>query len=150
MAELNFSITAEWSGTGRDGEGVIDTGGQTIHYAAPDNMGGKGTGTSPEELLLSAVASCYSSTLFALLKKTGMPVEKITIQTEGIVTDYPLKTKFSTLRVHPTVHGGVEALSQRYQEAALTARDKCFIGKSIHGNISYEVGHVLVKPAVQS
>lgn len=146
VADLNFSIKAEWSGTGRNGEGVIHTGGQEIPYAAPDTMGGKGVGTSPEELLLSAVTSCYSSTLFALLKKEGMAVEKVTIETEGIVTDYPLKTKFAVLRVNPTVHGGDSVLAAKYEQMAIKARDKCFIGKSIRGNIEYEVGAVTVQP----
>ncbi|QSO52283.1 OsmC family protein [Alicyclobacillus curvatus] len=144
MADLGFEITLQWSGTGRAGEGTARLSNHEVTYSAPYSMGGKGVGSSPEEFLLAAVCSCYSATLFGVLKKAGLPAEQIFIKAEGTVTDYPVKSKFARIRVNPAIDGGLKANIEAYREAALTARDKCFIGKTIMGNVEYEVGEVTI------
>ncbi len=67
--DLSFSIDASWTGTGREGRGTIRSGGLEIAYSAPASMGGQGSGTSPEELLMAAVTACYSGTLFRVLQQ---------------------------------------------------------------------------------
>jgi len=147
MADLSFSTDLKWSGTGRDGEGTVMLAQVPQTYCAPASMGGKGAGTSPEELLIAAVSTCYSGTLFGILKKTNLPVEEVIIQAEGTVTGHPLQSKFARLRVNPTVRGGDSGQLAAYQSAAEMARDKCFIGKTIAGNVAYEVGDVQLIPA---
>lgn len=145
MADLTFEAKLNWSGTGKDGEGKITLGSESISYSSPSDMGGKGIGVSPEDLLVGAVSTCYSGTLFGLLVKKELPVQHVSVKAEGIVTGYPLNTKFSKLIVHPTIIGGDESKLSEYEKAAVRAREKCFIGKSIAGNIEYEVGTVTVK-----
>lgn len=148
MSDLTFEAKLRWSGTGKNGEGNITIGEETLIYSSPASMGGKGTGVSPEDLLIGAVSSCYSGTLYGLLKKKELPVEQVSVRAEGIVTGYPLNTKFSQLIVHPTIVGGNPEKQSDYEEAAVKARDKCFIGKSIAGNIDYQVGTVQVTAIV--
>ena len=142
MADLRFSTKLKWSGTGRDGEGTAELSAGAVTYSAPASMGGKGVGTSPEELLITAVASCYSGTLFGVLKKQGLAVEHVGIRAEGEVTGYPMQAKFARLRVSPTIVGADKSKVSEYRSAAAEARDKCFIGKTIAGNVEYEVGSV--------
>src|SRR5690606_4250544 len=99
------------------------------------------------DLLIGAVSTCYIGTLFAILTLKKLPVEHITVKSEGIVTNYPSDKKFSQLVVHPTIIGGDQAKQSDYEKAATTARNKCFIGKSITGNIEYKVGTVKIKNA---
>lgn len=147
MADLIFSTELQWQGTGREGEGKIKLGDFSASYAAPASMGGKGVGTSPEELLIAAVSTCYSGTLFGVLRKNGLLVEKVSVRAEGLVTGYPMQSKFSRLSVFPTIFGGNPDQVADYQRTAEMARDKCFIGKVIAGNVSYEVGDVQVFPS---
>ncbi|MCM3570283.1 OsmC family protein [Neobacillus mesonae] len=145
MAELEFPLNAKWSGTGKEGEGEIIIGEQTLTFSAPENMGGKGVGLSPEDFLIAGVTTCYSGTLFAVLKKAKLPVKEVSIHSKGIVTDYPLKSKFNGLIVSPTIIGGEESRLDEYKKAAEKARQRCFIGKTITGNVDYRVGEVSVK-----
>ena len=62
MAELSFQSGLKWSG-GRLGSGRVAVGGEAFAFSVPASMGGLGTGTNPEELLLTAVGSCYTATL---------------------------------------------------------------------------------------
>ncbi len=145
MADLTFGAELRWSGRGTDGQGFVTLGEQSALYSAPASMGGKGVGTSPEQLLIAAVSACYSGTLFGLLTKAQLPVREVAIRSEGIVTGYPLLGKFAVLRVHPTIEGGDPERLADYRQEAERARDRCFIGKTIRGNVEYEVGEVSVK-----
>jgi peroxiredoxin-like protein len=144
MSDLQFEIQLNWQGTGQQGEGQIHMGGSTFVCAAPASMGGKGVGVSPEDLLISAVASCYSGTLFGILSNRGLLVQHVHVRAEGLITGYPSQTKFSGIIVHPTVLGGDEDKQSEYEQCARTARKLCFIGKSIEGTMDYEVGEVQV------
>ncbi|QSO46667.1 hypothetical protein [Alicyclobacillus mengziensis] len=106
MADLSFSTDLRWQGTGREGQGAVRLRGKEVSYSAPDSIGGKGSGSSHEELLISAVGVCYSGTLFGLLRKKGLPVSRVGIRAEGAVIGYPMQSKFSRLCVSPTVEGG--------------------------------------------
>lgn len=141
---LEFTVNIGWTGSGREGEGVVLTGGQRVAYAAPATMGGKGVGTSPEELLLAAVGSCYSATLFRVVERRGLPVERVSVDVRGFVEDYPEAARFARIVVQPTIVGGEAGALDQYGELALRARDLCFIGKAVRGNVAYEVGDVRV------
>lgn len=144
MAELEFPLQAKWSGTGKEGEGKITIGEQTLTYSSPESMGGKGLGFSPEDFLIAGVTTCYSGTLFGVLKKAHLPVTEVVIQSKGTVSNYPLKSKFSGLIVSPTIVGGDTSRLDEYKEAAEKARQRCFIGKTIAGNVDYQVGEVTI------
>ncbi len=68
-------------------------GDQRVRCSAPSTMGGKGVGTSPEELLLATVTSCYSGTLFRVLGRQGLPVDHVRIDATGVVAGYPLQPR---------------------------------------------------------
>ncbi len=148
MSDLTFNSKVTWRGRAWAGAGVLSTGGQKMMFSAPSSMGGRGIGTSPEELLLSAVASCYSGTLFHLLARDGLPAEEVDVQATGTVSDYPgAQARFSRVVVHPTIHAGEPFREEEYRECARTARDHCFIGRALRSDISYDVGEISVVPA---
>lgn len=142
MVNIKFEAELSWNGTGKDGEGRIKMNKESVRYSSPAEMGGKGAGVSPEDLLLGAVSSCYSGTLYSLLAKKKLSVSHISVKAEGIVTGYPAQMKFSRITVYPTIYNGDETRKKEYQEAVEKARNKCFIGKTIAGNVDYEVGSV--------
>lgn len=144
MTDIKFEANVNWRGTGMDGEGSVTLNEQTITFSSPASMGGKGTGTTPEDLLISSVATCYSGTLYSSLVNKKLPVHHVEVRVEGIVTGYPLSTNFEQLIVHPTIIGGDNSMLSNYKQVADTAKDNCFIGKSIVGNIDYKVGTVEV------
>lgn len=147
MSELAFQVAAVWSGSGREGSGSLSLGGQSIPYSAPEPMGGKGEGASPEELLLAAVTSCYSGTLFRLAQHAGLPIARVDIRTVGTVSDYPESPRFSRITVHPTIVGGDARKLEDYRSAAAAARDKCLIGRTVRDYLEYRVGMVEVQPS---
>lgn len=146
MADLSFDVVADWTGLGRGGVGQIAAGNRTYEFSVPTQMGGRGVGSSPEELLTSAVCACFTSTLFALLPKAHLPASKLTVAAKGKVTEFPgERARFAEICVSPTVHDGEIGRLEEYAALACKARDCCFIGRTLRGNVSYVVGQVSVE-----
>jgi peroxiredoxin-like protein len=147
MQELPFQVELEWSGSGREGAGRIVTDDLELELSTPASMGGRGVGTNPEELLVSAVASCYSATLFGILRRAGLPASSLSIDARGIVSGYPARARFERIVVSPTVIDGDPARVHEYEQAASDAHDRCFIGHTLAETVDYQVGRVAVAPA---
>ena len=141
---LTFGVKALWSGVGRDGEGSLALGEESLTYSAPASMGGKGTGTSPEELLLAAVTACYSGTLMRVLQRERLPAASLRVETSGLVEQYPEAARFARITVNPAIVGGDVEREGEYRAAAIQARDRCFIGSTVRDSLEYVVGAVSV------
>lgn len=151
MANLTFEVMARWTGSGRVAAGTLETGGQVLPWSVPSSMGGLGEGSSPEELLASAVATCYTATLSALLTRDQLPWNRLQVGVQETVADYPgPRARISRLLVTPEVVGGDTDRLADYQRTAEQARDHCFIGHHLNSDISYEVGGVVFAPAAQT
>jgi peroxiredoxin-like protein len=145
MPDLNFPVELLWSGTGRDGVGEIHTDDTTIDLSAPESMGGRGIGTNPEELLVSAVSSCYTATLFGVLRRARLPVASLAVDASGSVTGFPGHARFDRLAVRPTILGGDPLRQPEYEAAAVLAHDRCLIGQTLGPEVTYEVNFVRVR-----
>ena len=146
MRELPFQVELDWSGSGREGAGRIVANDLELELSTPAAMGGRGVGTNPEELLVCAVASCFSATLFGVLRRAGLPVRSLNVDARGTVGDYPERARFKQIVVSPTIIDGDPARLHDYEQAAAEAHDRCFIGRTIAGNVDYQVGWVAVAP----
>jgi peroxiredoxin-like protein len=145
MKDLRFDIDLRWSGAGRDGVGEIHADDLSIDLSAPESMGGRGVGTNPEELLVSAVSSCYTATLFGVLRRAGLPVASLAVDASGDVTGFPGSARFDRLVVSPTILGGDPTRQDEYETAAVLAHDRCLIGHALAPEVTYEVGSVRVQ-----
>src|SRR5205085_4490688 len=99
MRDLSFDVELSWSATGRQGAGQIQTDDLALDLSGPKSMGGRGVGTNPEELLVCAVASCYTATLFAVLHRAKLPVESLAVGASGTVSGFPAATRFARIVV---------------------------------------------------
>src|SRR4026209_230190 len=103
MSDLSFDVELMWSGAGGKGVGEIHTNNLTLELSGPESMGGRGVGTNPEELLVCAVASCYTATLFALLRRAQLPADSLAVGAIGTVTGFPGPARFARIVVSPTI-----------------------------------------------
>jgi organic hydroperoxide reductase OsmC/OhrA len=63
--EHTYRVVAWWA-AGKTGLVKSDSAPNAIHFTTPPQFGGMEGRWSPEDLLLSAVASCFTSTFHAL------------------------------------------------------------------------------------
>jgi peroxiredoxin-like protein len=145
MTDLSFGVELRWSGTGREGAGEIQTDDLVLALSGPESMGGRGVGTNPEELLVCAVASCYTATLFALLRRAQLPADSLAVGAIGTVTGFPGHARFARIVVSPTVVGGEPARRGEYEAVASVAHERCFIGRALAPEVAYQVGSLQVR-----
>jgi peroxiredoxin-like protein len=147
MAELTFKSNLTWTG-GRLSRGTIEAGGESFQFSVPASMGGLGAGTNPEELLLSAVGSCFTATLAGTLEAGRLPVSSLEVRVDGTVSDYPgPAAKVSAITVNPTFRGVEFGREGEYENAARKARERCFIGRHLGPQVAYGVGEIAFEEA---
>lgn len=133
---------ATWIGDLIKGRGVVSATTSNVFSELPvswaartEESGGK---TSPEELVASAHASCYSMALSAGLGKAGTPPTKLEV--DATVTFDKVgdgwKVVSSALKVVGTVQG-IDAAA--FQAAAEGAKDGCPISVALKGNVELSV-----------
>ena len=145
MSDLSFDVELIWSGTGGEGAGEIQTDDLALELSGPQVMGGRGIGTNPEELLVCAVSSCYTATLFGVLRRARLPVGSLTVRARGTVTGFPGDARFAGIVVSPTILGGDAERHAEYEAAADIAHDRCLIGRALAPEVVYEVGSLQMR-----
>src|SRR5699024_10697715 len=84
MKHNHFPLQANWP-CGREASGYIDACEFKTKISIPPEMDGPGIGTNPYEMLLGAAATCYVITLAAMIERASLPLNEISLPSEGIV-----------------------------------------------------------------
>ncbi|MEN2451202.1 OsmC family protein, partial [Bacillus sp. JR_15] len=84
MAKHHFYLQADWPGK-RNDIGRIESGNLKTEISIPKEMDGPGAGTNPDEMLLGAAATCYIITLAAMMERSGLEKESLTMESEAVV-----------------------------------------------------------------
>jgi peroxiredoxin-like protein len=140
MGTLQFDVDLQWPADQEFGEITVREARACV--SEPRVMGGAGVGMSPEDLFVAAAVSSYSFILAEMLRAVGLPQTLLAIHAEGLLANGCGAERFRTVTVRPTIQGADTAQHQAYEKAAIAARNNCFIGRSIRGNIAYVVGEV--------
>lgn len=116
---------------GRDGHVRTDDGLLDVTLSMPKALGGKETGTNPEQLFAAGYAACFQSALafVARQQKIGLTGSTVT----GIVGLAPIEIGF---RLEVALEIETQGLSQAEAEALVaTAHKVCPYSNATRGNI---------------
>ncbi|MDP9144767.1 MAG: OsmC family peroxiredoxin [Actinomycetota bacterium] len=132
---LKSTGRAHWEGDLMSGNGIatLDSGAagpmQVTWKARTEEHGGL---TSPEELIATAHATCYSMSLSNILAKAGTP--PTALDTEATATFVPGEGITS---MELTVRGTVEGMNEEdFLATAEAAKEACPVSKALQGNVS--------------
>jgi osmotically inducible protein OsmC len=99
--------------------------------------------TSPEELVASAHAACFSMAFSSGLAKNGTPATKLEVK--AVITFEKLEPGWRITRSDLTVRGTVDGIdAARFSELAEAAKEGCPISNAIKGNVALGVVAELV------
>ncbi len=128
--------SAEWRGTGMDGEGTMSTQSKTLHQT-PFSFHSRfkeGKGTNPEELIGAAHAGCFTMQLSFLLSEGGYTPEQIETDATVLFQDGEIPN------IHLHVKGKVPNLNKKeFTEYANKAKEICPISKLLDTDITMDV-----------
>ncbi|WML24041.1 OsmC family protein [Neobacillus sp. OS1-33] len=141
MAEHIFHLKANWPGL-RNDVGEIEAGNLITKISIPSEMDGPGVGTNPDEMLLGAAATCYIITLAAMMERSGLVKENLTMESEGIVDVTNGVFTYKKIIHRPLVVLKQDASEREVAMAvrlAKKAEASCMISRAIQGNVEIEL-----------
>ncbi|KAF0817902.1 putative protein YmaD [Bacillus sp. ZZV12-4809] len=141
MAEHHFHLKAHWPGL-RNDVGEIETGGLRTKVSIPPEMDGPGIGTNPDEMLLGAAAACYIITLAAMMERSRLDKEDLTMESVGIVDVTKGVITYKKIIHRPVIVLKADADGKDYtlaKKLAQKAEASCMISRAIKGNVEVEV-----------
>jgi lipoyl-dependent peroxiredoxin len=127
---------ATWEGTLAEGEGTIDFGSGVVSGLAvtwKDRAEG-GEGTSPEELIAGAHASCVLMALAAGLARADTPPTRL--ESEATTTFDQVGEGFAFTKIELKIRGQVEGIDDdAFRQAAEGAKENCPVSQALKGNV---------------
>ena len=95
--------TLAWWTSGRTGLAKSDSAPNAIHFSAPPQFGGVEGRWTPEDLLLAALASCFTTTFRAIAGYSKFEYTDLQVEVEGTVSKAESGYSFSEIVLRPTV-----------------------------------------------
>lgn len=128
--------SAVWNGPFKEGSGKFEakSGAFQGEYSYQTRFVGA-PGSTPEELIAAAHASCLSMALTAALEKAGTPATHVATDAACTIDIVDGAAKITTMVLR--VRGKVPGLdAAAFQKAAEGAKDNCPVSKALKGNVA--------------
>jgi len=148
MATLHeYPVGVSWSG-GRDGHGSVlnDHSKTKIDLAVPVEFQGAGGASNPEELLTSAIASCYTITFGIVAANRKLPIQSVEVSATGVVEQNGAALVYRQITIKPKITVTAEATEDQVtstKDMAHRADSYCIITNAVRGKVE-----VIVDPEI--
>lgn len=143
MASKAFAV---WTGSLKEGKGIISTATGVLNnanYSFATRFEGANTGTTPEEMIAAAHASCFSMALGAQLGAAGLTATSI--ETQAAVTLAKVDGGFKITKIALTSTASVpDATKEAFDKAAAEAKTGCPVSKLFANNTEITLDAKLV------
>lgn len=144
-----YPVVVNWTG-GRDGHGDVTAGrsGEQVDVAVPPEFQGPGGATNPEELLTSAIASCYTITFGIIAANRKLPVQNLKVDAVGEVEQQGASFTYRKVSIRPTITVDAAATDEQIaavQEFAHKADSYCIVTNAVRGKVEVAVEPTVVR-----
>jgi peroxiredoxin-like protein len=150
MATMHpYTVTVNWKG-GRDGSGnfAAEHSGASLPIAVPPEFQGPGGATNPEELLTSAIASCYSITLGIVAGMRKLPMTNVETKAVGQVEQAGPNFTYKSITLYPTITLASDATDEHValaEDLSHKADAYCIITNAVRGKVEIAVEPTIVR-----
>jgi peroxiredoxin-like protein len=101
METVQRYCVAAWWSSGKAGLARSTSAPNAIHFTAPPAFGGVEGRWTPEDLLLCAIASCFTTTFHALAENSKFEYADLEVEVEAMVSKTDSGYSFSEIMVRP-------------------------------------------------
>ena len=140
---MKSTATAVWEGGLKDGKGRLNAGSGSFTdspYTFAKRFEGTGGGTTPEELVAAAHATCYAMVVTgALGRATGVTWSNLSVKCTITADKGDAGIKLTNSKLEVTAGGlkGMDAAA--FEKMAKEAEGKCPISNALRGNLAIDV-----------
>ena len=135
--EHTYRVVAWWA-SGKTGLVKSDSAPNAIHFTTPPQFGGIEGRWSPEDLLLSAVASCFTSTFHALAERSSFHFTDLEVEVQGSVNKSELGYMFSEIVIRPTVKISSHEDRMHAERLMEKAKRLCLVSRALAVTQTFE------------
>ena len=130
QSESTYRVVAWWN-AGKAGLAKSESAPNAIHFAAPPQFGGLEGRWSPEDLLLCAVASCFTTTFRALADYSKFEYTDLEVEVEGTVRKAESGYEFAGILIRPRLT--ISNLEERLGADRLLEKTKrlCLVSRAL-------------------
>jgi peroxiredoxin-like protein len=132
-----YRVVAWWS-SGRTGLAKSNSAPNAIHFTAPPEFGGLEGRWTPEDLLLGAVASCYTTTFRALAEYSKFEYADLEVEVEGVIKKTNSDYSFTEVVVRPNLTFCVEHEQTRALRLLQKAKTLCLVARALSVEQGFE------------
>jgi organic hydroperoxide reductase OsmC/OhrA len=125
-----FRVIAWWT-SGRTGIAKADSAPNAVHFAAPAQFGGLEGRWTPEDLLLSAVASCFTTTFQTIASYSNFEYLDLEVAVEGTVEKIASGYGFTGIVIRPRLTIPDESKLDRALELLKRTKALCLVARAL-------------------
>jgi organic hydroperoxide reductase OsmC/OhrA len=131
MQEVNRFRVVAWWASGRTGIAKSTSAPNAIHFTSPPAFGGLEGRWTPEDLLLSAVASCYTTTFRTLAEYSKFVYTDLQVEVEGVIVKAETGYKFVEFSICADLTIPQEAERARAINLLHKAQGLCLVSRAL-------------------
>ncbi|MFZ0796939.1 MAG: OsmC family protein [Terriglobales bacterium] len=125
-----FRVVAWWA-SGRTGIAKSSSAPNAIHFTSPPAFGGLDGRWTPEDLLLCAIASCYTTTLRALAENSKFEYTDLQVEVEGKISRADTGYSFGEVLIRANLMVPQEADEARAIKLLHKANGLCLVSRAL-------------------
>lgn len=148
MTEEHAYRVAAWWTSGRTGLAKSDSAPNAIHFTAPAEFGGLEGRWTPEELLLAAIAGCYTTTVRAIAGGSEFDFTDLQVEASGTVRKAESGYNFTQIIVRPNLKINSVEERDRALELLKRAEKLCLVSRALGTTLQFEPQLEIAKPPV--
>jgi len=146
--EHKYRVVAWWT-SGQTGIAKSDSAPNAIHFTAPPQFGGVEGRWTPEDLLMIALASCFTTTFHAIAGHSKFEYTDLAVEAEGTVSETDTGYGFTEIVIRPNLTIASEENRQQAISLLRKAKALCLISRALALPQKFEIqveisGHSLV------
>ena len=147
MSEQHAYRVAAWWTSGRTGLAKSDSAPNAIHFTAPAEFGGLEGRWTPEELLLAAIAGCYTTTVRAIAGGLEFNFTDLQVEASGTVGKAESGYNFTQIVIRPNLK--ISSVEERDRAFDLLKRAEklCLVSRALGTTLKFEPQLEISQPA---
>ena len=147
--ERKHHVVAWWT-SGQAGIAKSDSAPNAIHFTAPPEFGGLEGRWAPEDLLMAALASCFTTTFHAIAGCSNFEYTDLAVEAEGTVGKTDNGYCFSGIVLRPSLTIPKEEQRERAISLLHKAKALCLVSRALATTQKFEARIEISKHSHQS
>jgi organic hydroperoxide reductase OsmC/OhrA len=136
--EHTYRVVAWWT-SGQTGIAKSDSAPNAIHFTAPPQFGGVEGRWTPEDLLLTALASCFTTTFHAIAGYSKFEYTDLAVEAEGIMSKTDTGYGFNDIVIRSNLTIASEENRQRAVSLLHKAKSLCLVSRALATPQKFEI-----------